>query len=129
VVRRLVPAAFLLALAACRGNTLKAFPEEYAGIGVELSTKEGPPRVVKSMPGSSALEHGIILGDEVIAIDEDTTRGMSLAQVVERLRGPPGSQVTLRVVRAPNGELLTFHLDRRPLKKGADGYRVSTATQ
>src|SRR5699024_6476281 len=82
------------ALGGC-GSTIAAYPEEFAGVGLELRDGDGGPRVLRPIPGSAAEQAGIQIGDRVVAVDGVPTTGRPLADVVGRLRGPAGTRVAL----------------------------------
>lgn len=119
---RLAALALAALAAGCQGRTLKAYPDGYAGVGVELTVKDGPPRVLRTIPGGPAEEMGLLAGDEVVAIDGQAIAGMTLAQLVEKLRGPAGTHVTLSVKR--QGRAIAVALTRRPLSKQNGSYRA-----
>ena len=71
----------------------------YSGIGVEVDDVGGVLRVVTPIAGSPAAHSGIQSGDQIIAVDGIATELASLQQTVGRLRGHPGSRVTVTVLR------------------------------
>ncbi|MBK6688892.1 MAG: S41 family peptidase [Deltaproteobacteria bacterium] len=73
---------------------------EFGGIGVELVRQKDRLVVVERYPGSPAERQGIQLGDVVISVGGQPTEGSSLAEVVRRIKGPPGTTVVLVVERA-----------------------------
>lgn len=75
--------------------------QESAGIGVELTVTEASHEVVVLAPvfGGPAWTAGVQPGDRILAIDGEPTRGLSLTDIVSRLRGSPASRLRLRVVQ------------------------------
>lgn len=73
---------------------------EFGGIGVELVRQKDRLVVVERYPGSPAERQGIQLGDVVISVGGQPTEGSSLAEVVRRIKGPPGTTVALMLERA-----------------------------
>ena len=67
-------------------------------------------RVVDVPPGPSA-DRGLAVGDRIIAIDGETVHGLVLEEIVERLRGRPGSVVEIDVAR--DGEVTTLRVERK----------------
>jgi carboxyl-terminal processing protease len=100
--------------AGCNGRTLEAFPQNFVGVGVELTIKDRFPVVVRALAGSPAEEMGLAPGDRLVVIDGESTEGWTLAQAVDRLRGPQGTQVTVQVSSA-GGAVTKLMLTRRPL--------------
>ena len=70
----------------------------YGGIGAEMTLDdEGRLTVVAPIVGTPAMDAGIRPGDRVLAIDGDSTEGMKLIEAVVRIRGEPGTRITLSV--------------------------------
>ncbi len=78
-------------------------PTSYEGIGAYVAVRGEPePRVIllSVMPDSPAEQAGLEAHDSILAIDGEPVRAEEGLDVIERVRGPAGSQVTLRV-RSP----------------------------
>jgi carboxyl-terminal processing protease len=73
----------------------------YSGIGVWLRSDPRGDQVVDSVqPGSPAADAGLVAGDRITAVGGISTHGQSVANVVDALRGPTGTSVTVTLVRA-----------------------------
>jgi carboxyl-terminal processing protease len=72
-------------------------------------------RVVDVPPGGTAATAGLIEGDLITFIDGEPVSEMDMSEVVERLRGPVGSHVTLAIVR--DGEELELDVERQPYER------------
>ncbi|MEM7560858.1 MAG: S41 family peptidase, partial [Planctomycetota bacterium] len=68
----------------------------YVGVGIQLSMQDRP-LVTKVFYGGSGRKAGMQDGDMILEIDDLTTEGQSIAKVVERLRGPEGSKVKMKL--------------------------------
>jgi carboxyl-terminal processing protease len=90
--------------------------QKIAGVGAVLTVKEGHILVNSLLAGSPALEGGIRPGDRIVTIDGTVLPPNQLAKVVQLLRGPPGSAVTLGVNRAGSEELHEFTLVRNTVR-------------
>ena len=77
----------------------KARKEGKAGIGAAISKRYGYAAVISVIPGGPADKAEIASGDIIEAIENKSTRDMSLAEIDGRLTGAPGSVVNLSVVR------------------------------
>jgi C-terminal processing protease CtpA/Prc len=121
-MRVLLP--LLLAVAAGCSSTLRAYPEQFAGVGLELHESQDGPHVLRPLPGSAAEHAGLQAGDRVVAVDGLPTAGRALADVVARLRGPPGSQVSVVLERGP--VRLTVDLTRTAVARAGDDYRAAS---
>lgn len=82
------------------------------GIGAELSTQDGQPVIVAPIPGSPAQKAGIRPGDAIIRVNGQPVTGLTLDQVVNLVRGPVGTSVTLTVLHKGQTTLTTITLVR-----------------
>ena len=71
---------------------------KFEGIGAELGLKSKQIIVVAPLDGSPAQKAGIKAGDAILKVDDQVTFGWTLAQAVDKIRGPKGTDVTLSVV-------------------------------
>lgn len=71
---------------------------EFIGIGIEISQEEGILTVISPIEGSPAAKSGVLAGDKIIAIDGQSTEGLSLPDAVRRLRGKKDTRVVLTVI-------------------------------
>lgn len=69
------------------------------GVGVEIGNLGGVIVVIHPIPGGPAEKGGIAAGDRILAIDGARTHGLTLAQVVDKIRGAAGTEVDLFVQR------------------------------
>jgi len=72
---------------------------EFDGVGLELSSRGEQLVVVAPIADSPGERAGILPGDQILEIDGAATRDMTLVEAVRRLKGPPGTRVTLRIQR------------------------------
>ena len=77
------------------------------GIGAELSQASSFLYVVAPVKGSPADQAGLKAGDVIEYIDGKATRDISLYDARQLLNGAPGTEVKLRVLRAPRPLTLT----------------------
>lgn len=71
----------------------------FAGLGITVSVLDGYPVVVFPMENTPAYKAGLMPGDLILAIDGKSTYLMSLDEVVQILRGEPGSSVNVTIRR------------------------------
>ena len=83
------------------GSFQDSINQEFAGIGIFVEKPEAgdPVRVITPLVGSPALKAGLLPGDNIVTVDDEDVREMSLVDVSERLRGPVDTTVQLEVVR------------------------------
>jgi carboxyl-terminal processing protease len=87
----------------------------FGGLGIEVGVEDGVVRVISPIEDTPAFRAGIKAGDLIVKIDDLATRGIPLSKAVERMRGKPGTQVQLTVVRKDVDTPLTFTLTRQEI--------------
>jgi len=70
-----------------------------AGIGLELRKEGDAAVVVGTIAGGPAERAALAPGDRLVRVDGERVAGMTLAAVVNRLRGKAGSEVALSIER------------------------------
>jgi carboxyl-terminal processing protease len=88
---------------------------KFGGLGIEVGVEDGVVRVTSPIEDTPAFRAGIKAGDLIIKIDEIATRGLPLSKAVEKMRGKPGTQVVLTIVRKDAETPLTFTLVREEI--------------
>jgi carboxyl-terminal processing protease len=83
----------------------------YPGVGIEVAPGDGVVKVMHPIEGSPAQRAGLKPGDEIVKIDGEDIGG-DLAGATARMRGAPGSTVTLSIRRKGSPALLEFTLRR-----------------
>ena len=72
---------------------------EFGGLGIEVGTEDGFIKVVSPIDDTPAAAAGIQPGDLIVQIDGKPTKGQSMNEAVDSMRGKPGSSITLTIVR------------------------------
>ncbi|MBX2988250.1 MAG: S41 family peptidase [Bdellovibrionaceae bacterium] len=72
---------------------------EFGGLGIEISLQNGVLTIISPIEDTPAWKAGIKPGDKVIAIDGTSTKGLSLVEASQLMRGKRGAKVVLRIVR------------------------------
>jgi carboxyl-terminal processing protease len=85
---------------------------EFGGLGIEVGMANGFVKVIAPIEGTPADEAGIQAGDTIVRVDGEPVKGMSLQEAVERMRGEPGSEITLSVVREGNNQPFDVTIER-----------------
>lgn len=88
----------------------------FGGLGLEVTTDSGSIKVISPIDGTPAKEAGIKSGDIIIAVDDTPTHGMSLVEAVKKMRGMPGTNVSLSVKRDGVKAPLVFKLTRAKIE-------------
>ncbi|MGB5313048.1 MAG: S41 family peptidase, partial [Polyangiales bacterium] len=84
----------------------------FAGIGVEVSTRDGWLTVLSVFDGGPAAKAGLLPGDRFLAIEGDDARDLRLYDAVRRIRGEPGSIVKVTIRREGQSGALERTLTR-----------------
>ena len=86
--------------------------QRYGGIGIEVEWSEGWVTVVAPIEGSPGELAGLLPGDRIIRIEGESMKGARYRDVVERLRGRPGSKVAFSIVRPVSGREMDLEVVR-----------------
>jgi carboxyl-terminal processing protease len=84
----------------------------YVGIGVSVSTRDSPPRIVEVYEGTPAQQAGLQSGDFLVRIDDQAVDGLSIDQVTALVRGPAGSAVQVVVRRGDDPTEFPYTVQR-----------------
>ena len=72
---------------------------KFVGVGIEVAAEDGYVKIVSPIEDSPAYRAGIKAGDLITRIDNVPVKGLSLDDAVKKMRGKPGSKVTLTIAR------------------------------
>ncbi len=84
----------------------------FGGLGIVISMKDNFVTVVSPMEDTPGYKAGILTGDRIIKIDGKSTENMTLPDAVKVLRGDPGTDVTITVLRPSSGQVKDYTLTR-----------------
>ncbi len=88
---------------------------EFGGLGIEVGAEDGFVKVVSPIDDTPASKAGIQPGDLIVKIDGQPTKGISLMEAVDKMRGKAGSKITLTLVRE-GGKPFDVELVRAAIK-------------
>ncbi len=72
---------------------------QFGGLGIEVTMENGFVKVVSPIDDTPAQRAGMKAGDLIVRLDEKPVKGMSLADAVKIMRGNPGDDILLTVIR------------------------------
>lgn len=98
--------------------------ESYSGIGCEVMSMNGYTIIVAPLPGSPAEEAGLLANDTIIEIDGENVMGEPLQDVVNKIKGPLGTTVTLGIRRGDNAELINIEVTRAEISQESVNYEM-----
>ncbi len=89
---------------------------EFGGVGIVISLRDNVITVVAPMDESPSAKAGIAAGDRIVKIDGQGTEKITVNDAVSKLRGKPGSKVTISIMRASFQKPKDLVLERAIIK-------------
>ena len=89
---------------------------KFGGLGIVISIREGFLTVMSVMSSTPAERSGVKSADKIVQIGAESTVNMPLNDAVSRLRGKPGTPVTIWVRRKGETKLLSFPIVREEIQ-------------
>ena len=88
----------------------------FGGLGIEITTKDGVLTVVSPIEDTPAHRAGVQAGDQIIKIDGELTKDMSLIEAVKRMRGKKGTNIVISIRRESVQRLIEVPIVREVIK-------------
>ena len=89
---------------------------KFGGLGIEITIKDGLLTVITPIEDTPAWKAGLKPDDKIVKIDGEITRNISSDEAVKKLRGKPGSEVILTILREGAPKLLEVKIIRDVIK-------------
>lgn len=89
---------------------------EFGGLGIEITLENGILTIVSPIEDTPAFKAGLKPGDKIIKIDGDSTKNITLIKAVKKMRGHPGTKVTITVMREGWKKFKDFTVVRDKIK-------------
>jgi carboxyl-terminal processing protease len=89
---------------------------EFGGLGVEVGIENGFIKIIAPLDDSPADKAGIKAGDLIIKLDDTSARDVTLGETSDLLRGDPGTDITLTIMREGVAEPLEITIIRDIIK-------------
>jgi carboxyl-terminal processing protease len=88
----------------------------FGGLGIEITILKDVLTVVSPIEDTPAYNAGIKAGDQIIKIDDTSTKDITITEAVKKLRGPRDTKVKLTIVREGLAKPKDFVLTRSIIK-------------
>jgi carboxyl-terminal processing protease len=88
----------------------------FGGLGITIAIRDNILTIISPLQGTPAFRMGLQAGDKIVEIENVSTEGITVEKAVEKLRGKPGTKVTIKVVREGLVEPLEFTVTRDRIK-------------
>lgn len=85
---------------------------KFGGLGIEISIRDGLLTIITPIEDTPAWKAGIKAGDRIVKIEDELTKDITLSDAVKKLRGKPGTDITITVLREEEFKILEFKLTR-----------------
>jgi carboxyl-terminal processing protease len=85
---------------------------EFGGLGIEVTMDDGFVKVVAPIDDTPASRAGIQAGDLIVRLDGQPVKGMSLNDAVQIMRGKPGTDIRLTIIREGRDQPLQVKITR-----------------
>lgn len=85
---------------------------KFGGLGIEISIRDGLLTVITPIEDTPAWKAGIKAGDRIVKIEGELTKDTTLGDAVKKLRGKPGTDVNITVLREGEFKILDFKVTR-----------------
>lgn len=89
---------------------------KFGGLGIEISIRDGILTVITPIEGTPAWDAGVKSGDLIVKIENEMTKDMTLSDAVKLLRGKPGTDIHITVLREKEFKILEFNITREIIR-------------
>ena len=89
---------------------------QFGGLGIEVGMENGFVKVIAPIDDTPAQRAGVQSGDLIIRLDDTPVKGMTLGEAVKVMRGKPGSEIELTIVREGLDKPLKINITRDIIK-------------
>lgn len=89
---------------------------QFGGLGIEITIRDGVLTVVAPIEDTPAARAGLAAADQIIRIEGQLTKDMTIMEAVRLMRGEPGTSITITVMRESFDKPRDFTLVREVIK-------------
>lgn len=87
----------------------------FSGLGLVIAVEDGTVKV-SPVEGGPAARAGVLAGDTVTELDGTSLQGLTLDQVIDKMRGPTGSKAELTISRKNQDRPIRMTITREPIR-------------
>jgi CubicO group peptidase (beta-lactamase class C family) len=91
----------------------------WLGIGAFVAMEQEGLRINRPAPGSPATKAGVTAGDLITELDEAPLKGLSLADVLAKLRGPANTTIKMKIIHRGQDSASDLSVVRAPRRVNA----------
>lgn len=88
----------------------------FVGVGIEITQEDGLIKIVSPIEGSPADRAGLKSGDLITRVDDAAVKGLTLNDAVKRMRGEPGTKVSLTILRKDENRSFPVTITREEIR-------------
>ncbi len=88
----------------------------FGGLGIEITLRDGILTVVSPIEDTPAFHAGVLAGDQIIKIENEFTKDMTLMQAVKLMRGPKGTGIDLTIRRESQQDWIDLTIVREVIR-------------
>jgi len=81
------------------GKFIEDISGEFEGVGMEIGIRDDVLQVIAPLEGTPAEKAGLRAGDKILTVNGEATSGLSIEELVMRIRGEKGTEITLGIER------------------------------
>jgi carboxyl-terminal processing protease len=89
---------------------------QFGGLGIQVGMEDGFVKVISPIDDTPAFHAGVKAGDLIIRLDDQPVKGMSLNDAVKIMRGAPGTDIKLTIIREGANKPLVIEVTRDIIK-------------
>ena len=89
---------------------------KYAGLGMTIGIREDMLTVITPFKNNPAALAGVLSGDIISHIEDESTATMSLSDAVDQLRGEPGTSVSITIIRKNESRPIELTITRNVIR-------------
>tara|TARA_Y100000389_G_scaffold204426_1_gene256879 strand:- start:5561 stop:6751 length:1191 start_codon:yes stop_codon:yes gene_type:complete len=86
---------------------------KFGGLGIEITTEDGYVKVITPIDDTPAKRAGILAGDLIVKVGDESVKDMEIGDAVKLMRGEPGTKIQITILRKKVDKPLIFDITRQ----------------